>query len=337
MLDRLQLPIQHARLALSSFVGSEKLLEQVFADSGLSPEAIARPKFAFSARTLETVSNNLTRLFGPAWFLNMPVLWSLRVQSEFGSAVRFAATLREGFEVVAAFTHVRWPLGKVDMVEEGDVAWLRFHVVGSMSPTNARMVAALAALNLQTTIEAMRGTDIARLTYEFEGPPPDYEDKLAALLSGPSQWNCDGNRLLLPREMLDAVSMTAQEDSFRAMMQALRELAAARAQHRPVSAAVRAALGAAGPGEFGADAVARAVGMARRTMERRLREEGSAFRAIQDEAFKERLLTIAGVPGQTAEKVAEELGYHDASSLQRACRRWFGKTFGAIREERRKR
>ena len=170
---------------------------------------------------------------------------------------------------------------------------------------------------------------------EFAGPPPPYEARLAGLLKGESSWGHDAYRVIIPARMLDRISLTADEDSHAAMLTSLRALAVSRARELPVSTAVHTALQDAGAGGFGADAVADKLGLTRRTLERRLKEEGTSFREIQDTTFKQRLLSMAADSGYTAERVAEELGYHDASSLQRACRRWFGKTFGAVRGERR--
>jgi len=332
MNDEQQLPIQHARVALSAFAGSSKLLARVFTGSGLSPEIIAKSRFSFNARTLETVAGNVARLFGPAWFLGLPALWSLRVQSEFGAAIRFSSTLGEGLDVVVDYLHVRWPICRVQLSRVDREVVLQLAVDSDLSEPSRLMLGILAALNFQTTVAAMIGDDVARLRYEFVGPPPDHAAQVARLLSGRISWGHAEPRLILPAEMLDRVSLTADADSFEAMIQSLRAMAA-RGTDRRTTAQVREALRQAQPTASDAISIATTLKLSRRTMERRLHEEGTSFRALQDEAYKARLLQIAADPRETADSIAEQMGYHDASSLQRACRRWFGKTFGRVRAE----
>ncbi|MBU6267427.1 MAG: AraC family transcriptional regulator [Sphingomonadales bacterium] len=333
MNDEEQLPVQHARVALSSLGGSSRLMAQVFAGSGLSADVIAQSRFPFSARTLETVANNMARLFGPGWYLGLPVLWSLRVQSEFGGAIRSAATLGDGLGVIADFLRVRWPMFRAELVRGEREAVLALHVSTGLGERNRRMLGVLAALNFQTTVAAMIGGDVARLRYAFEGERPDHATQVEELVLGACGWGHAQAQVHVPLDMLDRPSLTADEDSLAAMLHSLRGMAAARDGERLVEAQVRQALRHAPSRQSDAASIAAALRLSRRTMERRLRDEGTSFRVLHDEAYKARLLAIAADPRETAESVAEQMGYHDASSLQRACRRWFGRTFGRVRAE----
>jgi AraC-like DNA-binding protein len=71
------------------------------------------------------------------------------------------------------------------------------------------------------------------------------------------------------------------------------------------------------------DAVAAVLETRPRTMQARLTAEGVSFRALVDEARRatvEKLL----VAGATPREIQSKLGYADAASLRRACRRWWG-------------
>ncbi len=71
------------------------------------------------------------------------------------------------------------------------------------------------------------------------------------------------------------------------------------------------------------DAVAERLQTRPRTMQARLTAEGVSFRALVDDARRravERLL----VAGAGPREIQTELGYADAASLRRACRRWWG-------------
>jgi AraC-like DNA-binding protein len=69
-------------------------------------------------------------------------------------------------------------------------------------------------------------------------------------------------------------------------------------------------------------------------MERRLAAEGNAFRTLLDGSLRRRFESAISEPDMTADRMADRLGYHDGSSLQRACRRWFGQPFSVVRSTR---
>ncbi len=79
-------------------------------------------------------------------------------------------------------------------------------------------------------------------------------------------------------------------------------------------------------GEASMDDVAQIFAVHRRTMNRRLRENGATFRQLLDEVRRQRarqLLRDSDLPILT---IAETLGYTDAPAFTRAFRRWSGTT-----------
>lgn len=78
--------------------------------------------------------------------------------------------------------------------------------------------------------------------------------------------------------------------------------------------------------------LARAVGVSARTLQRQLHDEGTRWTAVVDRARRDALSALLR-EGVSLEAAAQRLGYHDASSLSRAARRWFGKTAGRRRRE----
>ena len=79
--------------------------------------------------------------------------------------------------------------------------------------------------------------------------------------------------------------------------------------------------------------VATQLNMHPRTLQRRLREEGTSFEAIKDDVRRDaaaRYLTETGIP---LARVAALLGYSESSVLNRSCQRWFGQSPRQIREK----
>lgn len=77
--------------------------------------------------------------------------------------------------------------------------------------------------------------------------------------------------------------------------------------------------------------IARMLAMHPRTLQRRLREEGTAFEDIKDEVRRDllgQLLQRSTVPSLT--QIAGMLDYAEQSALTRSCRRWFGAAPSAL-------
>ena len=76
--------------------------------------------------------------------------------------------------------------------------------------------------------------------------------------------------------------------------------------------------------------LADALGMSVRALQRQLQQEGQPWTALVDAARKQALSELLQ-QGLSPDAAALRLGYHDASSLSRAAKRWFGKTAGQHR------
>ncbi|MGE5160861.1 MAG: helix-turn-helix transcriptional regulator [Betaproteobacteria bacterium] len=77
-------------------------------------------------------------------------------------------------------------------------------------------------------------------------------------------------------------------------------------------------------GRFSVDETAAAFGVNRRTLARRLRERGTTFQALLDDARygeAQRLLQSSALP---VTEIASRLGYADTATFTRAFRRWSG-------------
>jgi AraC-like DNA-binding protein len=72
-------------------------------------------------------------------------------------------------------------------------------------------------------------------------------------------------------------------------------------------------------------AVARHLYLHERTLQRRLTKSGVSFESIVDSVRRERAEELLAGSRLSMAHVAAQLGYHEQSSLSRACRRWFGR------------
>jgi AraC-like DNA-binding protein len=81
----------------------------------------------------------------------------------------------------------------------------------------------------------------------------------------------------------------------------------------------------------GLDGVGRVLGMSPRTLQRRLREEGTTFSAVLTQLRHDLALPLLGDGRLAVAEVAFLLGYEDPSAFHRAFRRWSGLSPRAFR------
>lgn len=82
----------------------------------------------------------------------------------------------------------------------------------------------------------------------------------------------------------------------------------------------------------GLDEVARHLGLAPRTLHRRLREEGSSFRAVKDGLRREVALARVEKTRKSIARIAADLGYAEPSAFFRAFTAWTGESPSAHRK-----
>src|SRR5690606_18508448 len=84
------------------------------------------------------------------------------------------------------------------------------------------------------------------------------------------------------------------------------------------------------------DEVARALDMPRRTLQFRLRREGTSFVALRDAVRADLAAKYLRHSDLSAARIAEVLGYADLSSLSRSFRRWNGTSLRQARTQARR-
>lgn len=160
----------------------------------------------------------------------------------------------------------------------------------------------------------------------LRGGPHARLGSLASALACPVHTDAATDRLELEAAFLDLPLRTA-DARVHGIALRLSELERARIRAASTTLATRAALRQLvvepPPGLTQLEALAQALELRPRTLQARLAREGVQLRALVDDARRlaaEHLLLAERSPGA----VQRALGYGDAGSFRRACRRWWG-------------
>jgi len=88
-----------------------------------------------------------------------------------------------------------------------------------------------------------------------------------------------------------------------------------------------------GPGSPSADHIAARLHMSRRTLARRLEQEGTTFKALLDELRRDLAMRWLVTEDLGVAELGHRLGFCEPAAFHRAFKRWSGKTPGQYRRD----
>jgi len=113
------------------------------------------------------------------------------------------------------------------------------------------------------------------------------------------------------------------------------QIASAALAHAPspnaLAATVAAKIEAALPGDVSADAIANALKMSARTLQRRLEDEGRSYSSVLDEVRATVAKKLLANPSLALAEIAFRVGFSDLATFSRAFKRWTGAPPGTYR------
>lgn len=192
-----------------------------------------------------------------------------------------------------------------------------------------RAIAELSIANYLHLARAWTGARIVPREVRFQHARPRDTRELERFFGCKLRFDQRDNALVLAREVL-ALPFTTAEPALGSYLEAA---AAARLDQLPAPSLVDEVRGAIDDelrnGDVDIERVARRVGATPRSLQRRLRDEGTSYRELVDTIRHKRAVDLLqrGVPFGD---IAERLGFSEARAFRRAFRRWTGLVPSAI-------
>ncbi|UXI65817.1 AraC family transcriptional regulator [Tahibacter amnicola] len=145
------------------------------------------------------------------------------------------------------------------------------------------------------------------------------------------QFDAPANLFRLPAAELGRRLPHSDPDLHRVHCELLDRQLASLPQVGSLTAFTKQWLAARVSGAMRVEDLARAMGMSVRALQRQLQQEGATWTTLVDAARQDALKALLR-QGVSLDEAARQMGYHDASSLSRAARRWLGTAPGQWRE-----
>jgi AraC-like DNA-binding protein len=312
-------------LALS-LLGSPDKLAELYAATDLSPEMLADDEARVSPAQFCVAWAAATKLAGdPGLAFRIADATPPGAFGIVEYVCRSSATLGDALRQWCRYLRILDDAVEVALVETEDGHSSVRVVTESDAPAPAshELCFALIVKNARS----MLGGDFPVTEVRFTHTLPRQEQEThRAYFGAPVRFGADHTELVLPGSTLDK-RLTTADPSLLAILRAPAEAALSRG---PVDAPLtdqvkRAIRGALESDDAQLEAVARKLGMTGRSLQRRLKDEGTAFQAVRDEMRKELADRYLG-QGMSFSEISFLLGFSEPSAFFRAFKRWTGLT-----------
>ncbi len=196
------------------------------------------------------------------------------------------------------------------------------HTGGSLPIPRQRVEYALLTMLMQCRWLIRR--EMEPLAIEFAYPAPDDDRPHREAFGCEVRFGAPANRMLLSAANL-AMTLPTSHPELGEMQEHLLDDQLDQLGQTTTSTLVCAEIARRLPhGEPRRQDVASGLGLAERTLQRRLQEESVSFQALLDRTRRELAQQYLAQERHTLTDVADLLGFVDSSNFFRACKRWFG-------------
>ncbi len=324
--DALRAPVSvsYARVLVRAFGKTPAERDALLKDTGIQQQVLDQPGADMPVSSLVMLAANITRRHGELWPLSAAAVWSTSQQGALDVATRAAPTIEDALNIGARFGATRAPFIRNRLRRTPRSIQIEIAPAFALEGALWRAVALAVSLNVHASYAQLLEDAIERTTLEFPWPPPEDAARLAPYYSCKVKFNAAAFIFDVPKDLCARPSPFADPQLHAKAIEALEAIENRGADAAALARIVEGFIAARLPHRLGEEEAARLVGTSRRTLVRRLAETGFAFRPLLDGVLRERARTMLAAGTQSRDEMAAALGYTDATSFSRACRRWFG-------------
>ena len=248
-----------------------------------------------------------------------------------GSAAR---NVGEAAALVVRYIRIADESVRVKLVRQPEGVKVEIHFAG-LSRHLLRHQAEFAVAMAVKAIRAASGYDVRPTRVRFAHARPSGGQEFERFFGCSVEFGAPSDQLEFSNETLALPLITADP----LLLEVLRPFCEEAARTRNTAAGSHRALvenevqRLLPQGRARAEAVAKALAVSVRTLQRRLSEEGTTFAEVVDQLSRSLALQYLKDPGFASSQIAWLLGYKELTSFNHAFRRWTGHSPSAARKE----
>lgn len=322
-LERLPMTMGYFRLILRCFGDSPEKRRAILEGTGVRERDLRDSSAEISLFQQVRQVENVSAACGSGWAFSQPELWNPTAHGALGVAMLSAPTLGDGLAILRQYAHVRAPFFKLHIREHGKALHLIYKLTSPLSEEQWRPMIEISYVSVRALLAAALGQPPHEVIFRFACRRPAHAESEYAALGKQIEFGARTNTIVMPKSWMAIPSAFGDASLFRRAVAELQVALERLEDPRDFRARVERLLRTMPDGRLNANAVARALGVSRRTLARRLHNASSPFRTMLDAELKTRAARMLASRTLSRSDMAEALGYRDPTSFSRACRRWF--------------
>lgn len=283
-------------------------------------------------RTLILNAKRLTKC--PSLGLEFGVSVEAAAHGLTGAAIAASRDVSQALESAMSYRPLRGRAVEFELVAAADRSSLLIREPFDFGDVRAFILEAHAGM-IERSMRTVAGTPLPGIEYRFPYPPPPWALEYSRWLAGIVRFRSTCMEVRVPRNALLLSSVVAEPSTRAAIVHSAERELKLLQSGGDLATRIRLRLFEQEGVYPTADAMAHDLNISRRTLLRRLKQEGASYQSLLDEARKESAEWYLAKTAEPIEVIAERLGYADPSSFTRSFRRWFDKSPGQYRKEER--
>jgi AraC-like DNA-binding protein len=316
-------------LDLATKVGIEEV--ELLRKVGLSREQLGPPDGLIEYRYVRDLWDAAARLADDSCFgLHASRIHSISTYGLIGFALRSCANARAALERGIEWARRLAPHSEIELTIDGGKARFRFRCRPPILASRHEIDYFMAIFMKES--RRFTGVDWDPGAVAFQYAKPEHTLEHERILRSPLHFGADWNTVRFASGLLELPLRQADQDLCSILEKEIQQFLAQLPSAPSVTVRVRDVLSrTVQEGEPGLEVVAGALGLAPRSLQRALQEEGTTFQAILDGMRRGLAYRYLGRRGLGVNEVARRLGFRDSSAFGRAFRRWTGTSPAAYR------
>lgn len=307
--------------------------EQALARTGLTRAQLDDPNARMSFLTTSQLLWNAVDL-GNDESIGLELGLALKASSHgwLSLALITCNSLRDAITLGERYMEVRASPWRIQLIVEGDTAIMRFVEMVSVGPMRTVLLEAVLGAVIRLG-EFMLGEPFTHPAIEFWSDSPElphharFRDQVPHV-----RYDSPINQALFPASWLDRPLALREPVANREAISALENERRMIDPGDDLLERARTLLSNPESGFPGLEEVATRLSVSSRTLRRHLRDHGTTFQALRDEARRARSIMLLEQSKLAISDVARGLGYADSAGFVRAFQRWTGETPSSYRK-----
>lgn len=308
-------------------------IQALFDQAGIDPDAVGRADRYISHEQLDTLlSTAFSQARDPFFGISVGRDHHYSTLDVLGNLMATSNTLGDALQHLSRYKDLLVPYLHFELRAEGDHAVFSCHATEDLAFTRLRVHDEVVLATIVSIGRSLLGGDMGLRGVRMQHAAPRDLSVYEAFFGVPLEFACPRNAVVLDPARLSDPLPTAYPRYHERLRQLADERLASLGRGHGVAGRVIALLEERmGQQSVGIEAIAGALNMTARTLQRRLRREQASFASLRDRVRHEAARGRLAAEHCDMEELAQALGFSDTANFYHAFRRWEGCPPGVYR------